>query len=83
MSLTPVANLLPVSLIPVAICHRCPLTVAANLTSNIGGKLTASVVDTDGKLATSVVDTHSKTTAGVIDTSGKFATGIVDTGGAP
>ncbi len=83
MSLTPVANLLPVSLIPVAICHRCPLTVASNFTSNVGVKLTASVFDTDGKLATSVVDTHSKTAAGVIDTSGKFATGVVDTSGAP
>ncbi len=33
MSLTPVANLLSVSLIPVAICLWCPLTLAANLNS--------------------------------------------------
>jgi hypothetical protein len=78
MSLTLVANLLPMSLIPVASCHQCPLTLSANLTSNIGGKLTASVVDTDGKSATSVRDTHDKTAASVIDTSGKFTTGVVD-----
>ncbi len=79
--LTPVANLLPVSLIPVANCHRrcwhrwqiCRryrwhLTTQAKLLE---------------KFAPGVVDTVGKFDAGAVDTGGKFATGVVDTGGTP
>ncbi len=81
MSMTPVANLPPVSLILVAICHGrrwdrrqiCRryrwhrLTPMANL---------PPVSTTQGELV-------AKFAAGVFDTSGKFAAGVNDTGGAP
>ncbi len=66
-SLTPVANLPPVS------------TILAKLVD----KFAAGVADTGGKFAAGVVDTGSNFAAGVVDTCGKFASGVVDTGGAP
>jgi hypothetical protein len=66
VSLTPVANLPPVSLIPVAICHRCRCVYT-------GGKFAAGIDNT--------TETGGKFAAGVVDTDGKFATGVVDTGG--
>jgi hypothetical protein len=70
--MTPVANLPPVSLLPVS-------TTLAKLVA----KFAAGVADTVGKFAAGVVDTGGNFSAGVVDTGGKFATGVVDTGGAP
>jgi hypothetical protein len=89
VSWTPFANLPPVSLTPVANCHRCHWHRA-------GGNFASSIVDTSGKFAPvstalaklvakfagGVIDT-GKFAAGVVDTGGNFATGVVDTGGAP
>jgi hypothetical protein len=67
--MTPLANLSPVSLIPVAICHRrlppVSLTPVANL---------PLVSTTQGELV-------AKFAAGVVDTGGKFAVSVVDTSG--
>ncbi len=59
VSLTPVANLPPVS------------TTLAKLVE----KFAAGVADTGGKFADGVVDTGSNFATGVVDTGGKFATG--------
>jgi hypothetical protein len=67
MSLTPVANLPPVS------------TTLAKLVA----KFAAGVADTGGKFAAGVAKTGGNFAAGVVDTGGKFATGVADTGGAP
>ncbi len=69
VSTTTVANLPPVLLIPVAICHRC---------QQHKRKFCAGVVDTGGKFAASVLDTGGNFASGR-----KFASGVVDTGGAP
>ncbi len=58
MSLTPLANLQPVS------------TTLAKLVA----KFAAGVADTGGKFAAGVVDTGGNFAAGVVDTDGKFAT---------
>jgi hypothetical protein len=57
VSLTPVANLPPVLLIPVAICQRCQ-------------KFSTGVSDTGGKFATGLIDTGSNFVTGVVDTGG-------------
>ncbi len=51
---------------------------------DIGGKFSASVIDTGGNLppvSTTQGDLLAIFAAGVVDTSGKFAAGVVDTGG--
>jgi hypothetical protein len=60
-----VANLPPVSLIPVAFDTSVVDT---------GGKFAAGVSTTQGEMV-------AKFAAGVVDTGGKFAAGVVDTGG--
>jgi hypothetical protein len=72
VSLTSVANLPTVSLIPVAICHQTLVGASGvNDTSSMGAKFTSGVVDTSGEFVPTVVDT-----------SGKFVTSVVDTVGA-
>ncbi len=88
--LPPVANLPPVSLIPVAICPRCRWHRS---------KFAAGIVDTGGKFATGINNTSEtggkicrrcrwyrwqichrcrwyRQAAGVVDIGGKFATGV-------
>jgi hypothetical protein len=55
---TPVANLLLVSLRPVASCH---------VVVDTGGKFTAGIIDTGGKFATGV-----NNTSGVVETGSNF-----------
>jgi hypothetical protein len=62
-----VANLLLVSLTPVANLPPVPTTLV-----KMGGKFAGGVVDTGGKFAT-----------GVVDAGGNFAASVVDTGGQP
>jgi hypothetical protein len=66
VSLTPVENLPPVLLIPVAICHlrRWP-PVSMPPVSTTQGKLVA-------KFAAGFVDTGGKFAAGVVDTGGNL-----------
>ncbi len=62
--LTPVANLPPVSLIPVAICHRVVDT---------GGKFAAGIVDTVANLppvSTALAKMLPLFATGVVDTGG-------------
>jgi hypothetical protein len=67
VSLTPAANLPPVSLTLLKLV----------------AKFAANVVDTGGIFATGVVDTGDNFAASVVDTGNKFATGVIDTGGQP
>ncbi len=59
--MTPVANLPPVSLIPVAICTSDKF--AAGIVDTTQGELVA-------KFAASVIDTGGKFAAGVVDSGG-------------
>jgi hypothetical protein len=70
VSLTPAANLLPLSLTPTT-----PEVPEA--------KFAAGVIDTVGKFTNGVVYTGVKFAASIIDTVCKFDTGVVDTGNAP
>ena len=67
MSLTPVANLPPVSLIPVAICPPASLTPVANLPP-----VSLTPVANLPPVSTTLAKMEEK-----------FATGVADTGGAP
>ncbi len=73
VSLTPVANLPPVS------------TILASVGQSIVNPL--HIIRTLAKLveifAAGVVDTGGNFAAGVVDTGGNFATGVGDTSGAP
>jgi hypothetical protein len=74
--MTPVANLLPVSLIQVAIAPLS-LTLVANLLP-----LLLTPVANLPVVSTTPSIPAAKFTAIVIDTRGKFANGVNDTGGA-
>ncbi len=88
VSTTSAANLLPVSLIPLAICHRrrwhrwqiCRWYCWHRRQICHRYHMLAKMVE---KFATGVADTGGKFATGVIDTSGNFVAGVVDTGGAP
>ncbi len=72
VSFTPVANLPPMSLIPVS-----------RTLAKLVAKFATGVIDTGCKFAAGLADNGGNFAAGVIDTGGKFVTGVVDTGGAP
>jgi hypothetical protein len=75
VSLTPVENMPPVSLIPVAICNRCRWHRR---------KFAAGIVDTGGNFATGINNTSKiggKFATGVVDIGGNFVAGVVDAGG--
>jgi hypothetical protein len=74
------ANLRPVTLIPLAICHRCQryrwkiCHWYQPHQRYRRQKFAAGIIDNDSKLATSIINTSG--TAGAVDTVGKFATDV-------
>ncbi len=91
---TPVANLPPMSLIPVAIfhwcqqywrqiCHRCQFATSIDNTSETGGKICRRCRWYQWQIWDGVVDTCGNFAGGVVDTGGKSATGVIYTCGVP